>query len=209
MGETDSFARTSTCVKFHRRQPSTFPFPSGQAAGASDWCSPLSEITAGGSVGDFTLIARGDQTHQTTCVALEDDTEVFFLSRAVFAQFAQRHPLEFTAFVRTAVARLWRVASYTLQDFLHLPDASRDQHVRKELPIFIPGFETCCCLLPCSDAFFWHFSDCYFYSSLDSKDHRALHRLVVRFEQAPTQTRGPQTCSSLQKSTVNTRVCLS
>jgi CRP-like cAMP-binding protein len=114
------------------------PFHSAQAAGSSDWNSPLSEITAGGSVGEFSLIGRGDQTHQTTCVALEDDTEVFFLSRAVFAQFSQRYPLEFTAFVRTAVARLWRVASYTLQDFLRLPETSRDQHVRSSSKSHLP-----------------------------------------------------------------------
>jgi hypothetical protein len=185
LSETDSFARASTYLFSNStvRDPRvSLLFPFGQAAGSSDWCSPLSEITAGGSVGDFSLIGRGDQTHQTTCVALEDDTEVFFLSRAVFAQFVQRHPLEFTAFVRTAVARLWRVASYTLQDFLHLPDASRDQHVRPSIHRFAHVVSKHFCgVLQCFDAFHWYFT-IVIVALHRSKDHRALHRLVVRFD---------------------------
>jgi hypothetical protein len=116
----------------------------------SEDATPLSEIIAGGSIGEYTLIGRPGQVHEKTCRVLENATSAYFISksvslfrlfyhhqrfecfhcRAVFEEFCWQHPREFTSWVQTAVARAWRVASYTLHQFLVLPELSRLQHVR-------------------------------------------------------------------------------
>jgi predicted acylesterase/phospholipase RssA/CRP-like cAMP-binding protein len=94
--------------------------------------SPMAIVSPGESVGEFMLISDqsniddDNNTQKLGCAALEE-TEVYFLSRTVFEQFTRKYPHALIDFVRSAIARQWRVASYVLEHFLELPPDSRQQ----------------------------------------------------------------------------------
>ena len=93
--------------------------------------SPMCVIEAGESIGEWALI--GHFPSQTTHVyplraaSLSPQTECFFLPRSAFLSFTRRHPRALMEFVRTAVARQWRIASYVLEHVLELPSRSREE----------------------------------------------------------------------------------
>ena len=56
-----------------------------------------------------------------TCIALERGAKLQRISRNVFLQFVSRRPLSLQIYLEQAVSRLWRVSSFMVHDFLHLP----------------------------------------------------------------------------------------
>ena len=105
--------------------------PHSAAAPQSISGSPMCVIEAGESIGEWALI--GHFPHQITHVyplraaSLSPHTECFFLPRSALFAFTRRHPRALMEFVRTAVARQWRIASYVLEHVLELPSRSREE----------------------------------------------------------------------------------
>ena len=91
--------------------------------------SPMCVISPGESIGEWTLIGHFPDdrlTYPVRAAALEA-SEAYFLSRSAFVAFTRRHPRSLLEFVRTAVARQWRIASYVLEHVLELPPRSREE----------------------------------------------------------------------------------
>ena len=93
--------------------------------------SPMCVIEAGESIGEWALIGHfpnlSTHVYPVRAASLSAHTECFFLSRSAFVAFTRRHPRALMEFVRTAVARQWRIASYVLEHVLELPSRSREE----------------------------------------------------------------------------------
>ena len=91
--------------------------------------SPMCLIAPGESIAEWTLITQASSPTVSFPVraAAMGATETFFLPRAAFVSFTRRHPRSLLEFVRTAIARQWRVASYVLEAVLELPSRSREE----------------------------------------------------------------------------------
>ena len=101
------------------------------AAALSVSGSPMCVIEAGESIGEWALIGHfpNQSTHvyPLRAASLSSHTECFFLPRSALFAFTRRHPRALMEFVRTAVARQWRIASYVLEHVLELPSRSREE----------------------------------------------------------------------------------
>ena len=93
--------------------------------------TPMCVIEAGESIGEWALIGHfpNQSTHiyPLRAASLSSHTECFFLPRSALFAFTRRHPRALMEFVRTAVARQWRIASYVLEHVLELPSRSREE----------------------------------------------------------------------------------
>ena len=91
--------------------------------------SPMCVISEGESIGEWALIGHFTSStvlHPVRAAALTP-CDVYFLPRPAFEAFTRRHPRSLLEFVRTAVARQWRIASYVLESVLELPPRSREE----------------------------------------------------------------------------------
>jgi CRP-like cAMP-binding protein len=97
----------------------------GTFTNASEY--PVNEVGPGESLGEFGLIGSFTDTdvHELRIVGLED-TEMYQLSQTAFVQFVGLYPKEMMLFLRTSIARQWRVASYVLDYFLGIPLSCRE-----------------------------------------------------------------------------------
>ena len=82
-------------------------------------------LRPGESVGDIDIMDGAPRS--VTCIALENGARLQRVSRNVFMQFVSRRPLALQTYLEQAVSRLWRVSSYMVHDFLHLPRTSEGQ----------------------------------------------------------------------------------
>ena len=80
----------------------------------------LTNILQGGeSVGDIDVLDSARRS--VSCIAMRDGAKVVQVSQAVFLEFVRRHPHTLQQYLQQAIARLWRVAQFTLIDFLGMP----------------------------------------------------------------------------------------
>ena len=93
--------------------------------------TPMCVIEAGESIAEWALIGHfpsmTTHVYPVRAASLSAHTECFFLPRSAFLTFTRRHPRAMMEFVRTAVARQWRIASYVLEHVLELPSRSREE----------------------------------------------------------------------------------
>ena len=79
-------------------------------------------LQEGESVGDIDVL-DGD-ARSVSCIAMEDGARVVRVSQSVFLDFVRRHPHTLQLYLQQAIARLWRVAQFSLIDFLGMPRKS-------------------------------------------------------------------------------------
>ena len=82
-------------------------------------------LQEGESVGDLDIV-DGDK-RSVTCVALEEGAVLVEISRKLFMEFVIQKPRALQVYLQQAIARLWRVASFVLNDTLRIPQ-SKGKH---------------------------------------------------------------------------------
>eukprot|EP00899_Mesostigma_viride_P014018 jgi/Mesvir1/22617/Mv14061-RA.1 len=80
----------------------------------------MNVLYTGESVGDLDVLDRARRS--VTCIAQEQGAVLVCVSRELFLNFIKNKPHTLDLYVRQAIARLWRVAHFVLQDFLHCGD---------------------------------------------------------------------------------------
>jgi len=76
-------------------------------------------LQEGESVGDLDVVDGERRT--VTCVALEEGAVLVEISRKLFMDFVTRKPRTLQVYLQQAIARLWRVAHFVLNDTLSIP----------------------------------------------------------------------------------------
>ena len=79
-------------------------------------------LQEGESVGDVDVLDSARRS--VSCIAMSDGAKVVRVSQSVFLDFVQKHPHTLQLYLQQAIARLWRVAQFSLIDFLELPRQS-------------------------------------------------------------------------------------
>jgi lysophospholipid hydrolase len=82
-------------------------------------------LQEGESVGDLDIV-DGDN-RSVTCVALEEGAMLVEISRELFMEFVTQKPRALQVYLQQAIARLWRVANFVLNDTLQIPQ-SKGRH---------------------------------------------------------------------------------
>ncbi|KAG1675221.1 hypothetical protein FOA52_016250 [Chlamydomonas sp. UWO 241] len=72
----------------------------------------------GESVGDLDVVDGARRS--LTCISLDEGCLLVQVSRPLFLEFVQEHPRALLLYLQQGLARLWRVAHFTLNDFLQL-----------------------------------------------------------------------------------------
>lgn len=97
-------------------------------------------LNKGESVGDVDVLDSARRS--VSCVAMKNGAKLVRIRQDVLFAFIRKHPRTIQVYLEQAIARLWRVARFTLRDFLELP---RDEGDEEYLS---PGAEDCLVLKP-------------------------------------------------------------
>ena len=97
-------------------------------------------LNKGESVGDVDVLDSARRS--VSCVAMKNGAKLVRIRQDVLFAFIRKHPRTIQVYLEQAIARLWRVARFTLRDFLELP---RDEGDAEYLS---PGAEDCLVLKP-------------------------------------------------------------
>lgn len=84
----------------------------------------LARFTDAQTIGENALLSGRGGLRYTTCVATRP-TVLMRVNRGLFDWFVSAYPRDVISFVLTTTARQWRVAYFTLVEYLHLPVAWR------------------------------------------------------------------------------------
>ena len=76
-----------------------------------------------------------------SCVAMKNGAKLVRIRQDVLFAFIRKYPRTIQVYLEQAIARLWRVARFTLRDFLELPRDEGAEHLS-------PGAEDCLVLKP-------------------------------------------------------------
>ena len=79
-------------------------------------------LQEGESVGDVDVLDSARRS--VSCIAMQGGARVVRVSQTVFLDFVRKHPYTLQLYLQQAIARLWRVAQFSLIDFLELPRQS-------------------------------------------------------------------------------------
>ena len=103
----------------------------------SDNLKPMhtNTLQEGESVGDLDVVDGNRRT--VTCVALEEGAVLVEISRELFIDFVSEKPRALQVYLQQAIARLWRVAHFVLNDTLGIPQSKR----KNELFDLVPSKE--------------------------------------------------------------------
>ena len=82
-------------------------------------------LQEGESVGDLDVVDGNKRS--VTCVALEEGAVLVEISRKLFMEFVIQKPRALQVYLQQAIARLWRVANFVLNDTLCIP-LSKGRH---------------------------------------------------------------------------------
>ena len=97
-------------------------------------------LNKGESVGDVDVLDSARRS--VSCVAMKNGAKLVRIRQDVLFAFIRKYPRTIQVYLEQAIARLWRVARFTLRDFLELP---RDEGCAEHLS---PGAEDCLVLKP-------------------------------------------------------------
>jgi len=97
-------------------------------------------LNKGESVGDVDILDSARRS--VSCVAMNNGVKLVRIRQDVLFAFIKKYPRTLQVYLEQAIARLWRVARFTLRDFLELP---RDEGGEGDLS---PGAEDCLTLKP-------------------------------------------------------------
>jgi len=89
-------------------------------------------LQEGESVGDLDLV--DGHTRSVTCVALEEGAVLVEISRKLFMDFVLEKPRALQVYLQQAIARLWRVAHFVLNDTLRIPQSRRKNEMFDTVP---------------------------------------------------------------------------
>ena len=76
-------------------------------------------LQEGESVGDIDVLDNARRS--VSCITMEGGAKVVRVSERVFSDFVRKHPHTLQLYLKQAIARLWRVAQFSLIDFLGMP----------------------------------------------------------------------------------------
>ena len=76
-------------------------------------------LQEGESVGDIDVLDSARRS--VSCITMEGGAKVVRVSERVFLDFVRKHPHTLQLYLKQAIARLWRVAQFSLIDFLGMP----------------------------------------------------------------------------------------
>ena len=101
---------------------------------AEDNLKPMhtNTLQEGESVGDLDLV--DGHARSVTCVALEEGAVLVEISRELFRSFVLEKPRALQVYLQQAIARLWRVAHFVLNDTLKLPQSRSKNEMFDTVP---------------------------------------------------------------------------
>ena len=70
-------------------------------------------------MGDIDVLDNARRS--VSCITMEGGAKVVRVSERVFSDFVRKHPHTLQLYLKQAIARLWRVAQFSLIDFLGMP----------------------------------------------------------------------------------------
>jgi len=97
-------------------------------------------LNKGESVGDVDVLDSARRS--VSCVAMKNGAKLVRIRQEVLFTFIRKYPKTIQVYLEQAIARLWRVARFTLRDFLELPREEGDAEYLS------PGAEDCLVLKP-------------------------------------------------------------
>ena len=88
-------------------------------------------LQEGESVGDLDIV--DGERRSVTCVALGEGAVLVEISRTLFMDFVTKKPRTLQVYLQQAIARLWRVAHFVLNDTLGIPAGQLDRRAAFDL----------------------------------------------------------------------------
>jgi|TARA_B110000003_G_scaffold233179_1_gene236338 lysophospholipid hydrolase len=79
-------------------------------------------LQEGESVGDIDILDSARRS--VSCITMQGGAKVVRVSQRIFLDFVRKHPHTLQLYLQQAIARLWRVAQFSLIDFLGMPRQS-------------------------------------------------------------------------------------